>query len=64
MKQYEVTWTMTYEAESPEDAVAQALGDLDTVVHHPSEGPNFLIVRSDQGFEGAYTADQILEEAQ
>lgn len=64
MKQYEVIWSQIYEAESPEDAVVQALGDLDTVVHHPSEGPNHLIVRSDLGYEGAYTADQILEEAQ
>ena len=64
MKQYEVIWSQIYEAESPEDAVAQALGDLDTVVHHPSEGPNYLIVRSNLGYEGAYSADQILEEAQ
>lgn len=60
MKQYEVTWSMIYQAESPEDAVTQALGDLDTVIHHPTEGPNYFVVRSDAGMEGVYSADEIL----
>ena len=41
---YEVTWSMIYEASSVQDAVRQALGDLGTVITHPSEGPNFFLV--------------------
>lgn len=41
---YEVSWSMIYEAASIKDAVRQALGDLATVVAHPSEGPNFFLV--------------------
>lgn len=41
---YEVTWSMIYEADSPQEAVRIALGDLGTVLAHPSEGPNFFLV--------------------
>lgn len=43
-KTYEVTWSMIYEARSPQAAVVQALGDLATVLANPSEGPNFFLV--------------------
>lgn len=43
-KTYEVTWSMIYEANSPVEAVAQALGDLATVINQPNEGPNFFLV--------------------
>lgn len=44
-KEYEVTWGMVYEADSPEDAVRQALGDLAQVIALPSEGPNIFLAR-------------------
>lgn len=43
--EYEVTWGMVYEADSPEDAVRQALGDLAQVIALPSEGPNIFLAR-------------------
>lgn len=43
--EYEVTWGMIYEADSPEDAVRQALGDLAQVIALPTEGPNTFVAR-------------------
>lgn len=46
---YEVTWSNVYEdSESPEDAVAQALGDLGHVLKHHS-GPSIFVVRDGEG---------------
>ncbi len=43
--EYEVTWGMVYEADSPEEALYQALGDLAGVIAVPSEGTNIFVVR-------------------
>jgi len=43
-REYEVTWTMIYDADSPEDAVRQALAALDGMSSRPSEGPNVFVV--------------------
>jgi hypothetical protein len=45
MSEYEITWGMVYEADSPEEALYQALGDLSGVIIFPSEGPNVFVAR-------------------
>jgi len=45
--EYEVSWGMVYEADSPEDALRQALGDLALVIALPTEGPNMFSVRKE-----------------
>lgn len=52
-KTYEVTWSMIYEARTPEEAVRIALGDLGTVLAFPAEGPNFFLVTSSEMDEPA-----------
>jgi len=52
---------MEYDAESEYDAVRQALGDLDTVVNHPAEGPNFFQVNDSTGFVAFIEACDALE---
>ena len=42
---YEVSWSMIYDATSPEDAVRQALASLEDVVRLHTEGPNIFVVR-------------------
>jgi hypothetical protein len=56
---YEVTWSMIYEADSPQDAVRQALGDLGTVLAHPTEGPNFFLVSGQDIDLEVVSADEI-----
>jgi hypothetical protein len=45
MSEYEITWGMVYEANSPEEALYQALGDLAGVIILPSEGTNVFVAR-------------------
>lgn len=58
--EYEVSWTMIYEADDPEDAVRQALAALGDVVAHPSEGPNIFVVTA-PGVLSYRTAEEALE---
>jgi hypothetical protein len=58
--EYTVTWTMSYLASSPEEAVRQAVADLDTVTSHPSEGPNVFIVSSKSGDKAWFHADKVI----
>ena len=69
--EYEVTWGMIYEAESPADAVRQALGDLAQVIALPTEGPNTFVARRyiDEKFDemtvvdaGDIDVDTLIEE--
>lgn len=62
---YEVSWTMIYDGTSPQDAVSQALADLETMIRYPSEGPNIFIVRAASSFQDDdvaffVSADEIL----
>jgi len=61
MTRYRIRWEMEYDAESEYDAVRQALGDLDTVVNHPAEGPNFFQVNDSTGFVAFIEACDALE---
>jgi hypothetical protein len=56
---FEVTWSMIYEAASPEEAVRIALGDLATVLAQPTEGPNFFLVSGDDIELTVVSADEI-----
>lgn len=42
---YEVNWAMIYQADSPLDALSQAIADLETVVRTLHEGANLFCVR-------------------
>lgn len=43
--EYEVTWANTYEADSPLDALRQAVADIETILLYPGEGPNLFLIR-------------------
>ena len=48
---YKIGWHMVYEADSPEDAVRQALGDLAVVASDTPRGPTaFEVYDDDDGF--------------
>ena len=61
MNRYRIRWEMEYDAEDEHDAVRQALGDLDTVINHPTEGSNFFHVRDSAGFVGFIEACEALD---
>lgn len=44
LSEYEVNWTMLYDAESAEDAVRQALAHFAEIAADPSQGPNIFVV--------------------
>lgn len=44
MKEYTVTWSMTYEANDVYDAVEQAYAEMCELARDPSEGANYVSV--------------------
>ena len=58
---YRIRWEMEYDAETEYDAVRQALGDLDTVINYPTEGPNFFQVKDKDGFVAFIEAVEAFE---
>jgi len=58
---YRIRWEMEYDAETEYDAVRQALGDLDTVINYPTEGPNFFQVSDSNGFVAFIEAVEAFE---
>lgn len=60
MNEYEVNWTMIYDAESAEDAVRQALAHFSDIAANPSEGPNIFVV-SETGIVRYISADSAVE---
>ena len=63
MTTYRIRWEMEYEAEDEYDAVRTALGDLDTVINYPTEGPNFFQVSDSNGFVAFIEAVDALDRA-
>jgi hypothetical protein len=59
-REYEVTWAMIYEADSPEDAVRQALAALAVLSINPSEGPNVFFVEAPPTIMKVVYADEAL----
>lgn len=60
MSEYEVTWGMVYSADSPEEALYQALGDLAGVIALPTQGPNIFLVRTTNTPIGDETSQYVL----
>ena len=58
---YTVTWTMTYLAESPEDAIRQAVASIDTAINNPGEGADVFIVSSPNGDKAWFHLSQVME---
>lgn len=57
---YEVTWANVYEADSPLDALRQAIADIDTVLRYPDEGPNLFLIRDWESVKNGLPATPVI----